>query len=147
MFNSKDNSASNTNARPNTNNSSSKLDTMLGSNTTINGDINFNGKLVLDGRIVGSLKGTQNDDALIVSESGLIEGKVEVANIVINGQIKGDITASGKIEVLSKAQIEGNVYYHNIEMEAGSKINGQLIYQEEDKVGSAQKKEEKKSKK
>ncbi|VAW32995.1 hypothetical protein MNBD_GAMMA01-2065 [hydrothermal vent metagenome] len=128
MFN-KDNTTSNTIAT----NSSSKEDTLLGKNTKIKGDVNFNGTLHLDGSISGSLLGSQNDDVLIISETGLIEGKIEVANIIINGTIKGDIIASGKIEVASKANIEGNVYYQNIEMEAGSKINGQLIYQDSDK--------------
>ncbi|MBL4661224.1 MAG: polymer-forming cytoskeletal protein [Alcanivoracaceae bacterium] len=55
--------------------------------------------------------------------------------------------ASGKIEVASKANIEGNVYYHNIEMEAGSKINGQLIYQDTDKPKNIAKIESKKKSK
>ena len=46
----------------------------------------------------------------------------------------------------SKANIEGNVYYNNIEMEAGSKINGQLIYQSGEKAGKITNIEEKKSK-
>ena len=124
----------------------SKLDTLLGQNTKINGDINFKGVLHLDGNIVGSLSGTQKEDVLTISELGSVEGKIEVANIVINGSIKGDIYASGKIEVASKANIEGNVYYQNIEMEAGSKINGQLIYQETDKPKKIANIEDKKSK-
>lgn len=137
----------NTNNKNNSNgNTPSKLDTLLGQNTKIKGDINFNGVLHLDGSIVGSLSGNQKDDILTISESGSVEGKIEVANIVINGTIKGDIYASGKIEVASKANIEGNVYYQNIEMEAGSKINGQLIYQEADKPKRITNIEDKKSK-
>ncbi len=116
------------------NNNSTKLDTLLGQHTVIKGDISFNGVLHLDGKINGSLIGTENDDTLTISETGLIEGKIEVANIVINGTVKGDIISNGKIEVAAKANIEGNIYYHNIEMEAGSKINGQLIYQDENKT-------------
>ena len=115
------------------NNNSTKLDTLLGQHTVIKGDINFNGVLHLDGKINGSLVGTENDDTLTISETGVVEGKIQVANIVINGTIKGDIVSNGKIEVAAKANIEGNIYYHNIEMEAGSKINGQLIYQDESK--------------
>lgn len=138
----------NTTSKNNSNNSHtpSKLDTLLGQNTKINGDISFKGVLHLDGSIVGSLSGTQKDDILTISESGSIDGKIEVANIVINGSIKGDIFSSGKIEVASKANIEGNVYYQNIEMEAGSKINGQLIYQEADKPKKIANIEDKKSK-
>jgi cytoskeletal protein CcmA (bactofilin family) len=115
------------------NNNSTKLDTLLGQYTVIKGDISFNGVLHLDGKIDGSLIGTENDDTLTISETGFIEGKIEVSNIVINGTVKGDIVSNGKIEVAAKANIEGNIYYRNIEMEAGSKINGQLIYQDENK--------------
>ncbi len=126
--------------------SPSQLDTLLGKNTQLKGDIKFNGVLHLDGTINGSLLGSQPDDILTISETGMVEGKIDVANIIINGTVKGDITASGKIEVASKANIEGNVYYHNIEMEAGSKINGQLIYQDADKPKKIAKIESKKSK-
>ena len=124
----------------------SKLDTLLGQNTIIKGDIEFKGVLSLDGKIVGSVVGGQNDDVLTISETGIVEGKIEVANIIVNGVVKGDITSSGKIEVASKANIEGNVYYQNIEMETGSKINGQLIYQEADQPKKISKIDEKKSK-
>ena len=110
MFNSKE-AVSSSNA---SSKSSSKLDTLLGKNTQINGDINFNGILHLDGFITGSVKGSQTDDLLTISESGTIEGKIEVANVVVNGKIKGDIIATGKIEIAAKADIQGNIYYQNI---------------------------------
>ena len=127
MFNNKDKTTTMSN------NNSTKLDTLIGQHSSIKGDINFNGVLHLDGKINGSILGAQNDDTLTISDTGVVEGKISVANIVINGTIKGDIVSTGKIEVAAKANIEGNIYYHNIEMEAGSKINGQLIYQEEGK--------------
>jgi len=143
MFNNKDN-----NTTPNSISSAtpSKLDTLLGQNTNINGDVIFKGVLHLDGKVTGSLIGEQTDDVLTISETGIVAGKIQVANLIVNGTVKGDITASGKIEVASKANIEGNVYYQNIEMETGSKINGQLIYQEADKPRSITKIDDKKSK-
>lgn len=124
----------------------SKLDTLLGQNTNITGDITFKGILHLDGKISGSIIGEQQDDVLTISESGSVHGKIQVANLVINGTVKGDISSIGKIEVASKANIEGNVYYQNIEMEAGSKINGQLIYQEAEKMNKISHIDEKKVK-
>ncbi len=141
MFNKENNSTS-----VSTGTTTTKHDTLLGKSTKINGDISFNGTLHLDGCINGSIISGQADDILRVSESGTIEGKVEVANIIINGKVKGDITASGKIEVLAKASIEGNVFYTNIEMETGSKINGQLIYQDDKKPKNISKIDDKKAK-
>jgi cytoskeletal protein CcmA (bactofilin family) len=141
MFNKENTPANNISSK-----SSSKLDTLLGKNTSINGDVKFSGVLVLDGNVTGSLVGSNKDGVLTINESGRVDGKIEVANIIINGTVKGDIIASGKIEVASKASIEGNVYYQNIEMEAGSKINGQLIYQEGEKVSKISNIENKKAK-
>ena len=143
MFNNKD---SNTTSNSISSATPSKLDTLLGQNTNINGDVAFKGVLHLDGKVTGSLIGEQTDDVLTISETGIVEGKIEVANLIVNGTVKGDITATGKIEVASKANIEGNVYYQNIEMETGSKINGQLIYQEADKPRSITKIDDKKAK-
>ncbi len=143
MFNSKDN---NTKTTSSSTSSSKKGHTLLGEGTTINGDISFSGMLILDGTITGSITGSQTDDVLTISESGLIEGKINVANIVVNGKIKGDITSTGKVEVASKADIEGNVYYSTIEMNTGSRINGQLIYQDDKKNNKISHIEDKKSK-
>ncbi len=143
MFNSKDN---NTKSNNTSTGNTKKGHTLLGEGTTINGDISFNGMLILDGTITGSITGSQNDDVLTISESGLIEGKINVANIVVNGKIKGDISSSGKVEVASKANIEGNVYYRTIEMNTGSRINGQLIYQDDKKNSKIANIEDKKSK-
>ena len=142
MFNNKDNNNSNTISSD----KSSKPHTLLSQNTSINGDIVFKGVLNLDGKISGSIVGEHGDDVLIISETGSVDGKIKVANLIINGSVKGDITSIGKIEVASKANIEGNVYYQNIEMEAGSKINGQLIFQDAEKANKISNIDEKKAK-
>ena len=143
MFNSKDNNKKTSNSSTN---NTKKGHTLLGEGTAINGDISFNGMLILDGTINGSITGSQNDDVLTISESGFIEGKINVANIVVNGKIKGDISSSGKVEVASKADIEGNVYYSTIEMNTGARINGQLIYQDDKKNSKIANIEDKKAK-
>ncbi len=143
MFNSKDN---NTKTTSSSTSNSKKGHTLLGEGTTINGDISFNGMLILDGTITGSITGSQTDDVLTISESGFIDGKINVANIIVNGKIKGDITSTGKVEVASKANIEGNVYYSTIEMNTGSRINGQLIYQDDKKSSKISNIEDKKIK-
>ncbi len=111
------------------NNQSQNLDTFIGQKTTIKGDINFSGLMHIDGSIEGSIIAMTENDTLMISETGHISGTVKSGNLVINGTIEGDITASGKIEVASKARVNGNIHYVNIEMETGSQVNGKLIYQ------------------
>ncbi len=111
------------------NDQSQGLNTLIGNNTEIKGDIKFSGIMNLDGRVEGSIEAASDQDTLLITETGSIKGTVKAGNLIINGKVEGDITATGKIEVASQARIEGNIYYVNIEMEMGSQVNGQMIYQ------------------
>jgi len=65
--------------------------------------------------------------ALSVSESGFIEGRVEVTSIVMNGTVNGDMYARERLVLGGKARVNGNVYYGVIEMAPGAVITGKLI--------------------
>lgn len=107
-----------------------KVETIIGQNTEISGDIVFRGGLHVDGKVKGNITAEDDSDSiLILSEEGSIEGEVSVPNVLINGQITGDVHASDRVELANHARIEGNVYYNLLEMEMGAAINGNLVHQ------------------
>ncbi len=107
---------------------STRIDTLLGKTSSLNGDLEFSGGLHLDGRVNGNVKASSADGgALSVSESGFIEGRVEVTNIVMNGTVNGDMHARERLVLGEKARVNGNVYYGVIEMAPGAVITGKLI--------------------
>jgi cytoskeletal protein CcmA (bactofilin family) len=106
-----------------------KVDTLIGAKTRINGDIEFNGGLHLDGQINGNVKGDSSAGTFLsVSQHGCIEGSVIAPNVMLNGIVKGDIDASGRVELGEKARVLGNVQYTVIETAVGAQINGKLIH-------------------
>src|SRR5580700_11139736 len=106
-----------------------KVDTLIGAKTRINGDIEFNGGLHLEGYINGNVKGDSNAGTFLsVSEHGCIEGSVIAPKVILNGIVKGDIEASDRVELGSKARVLGNVIYTVIETAVGAQINGKLIH-------------------
>lgn len=111
------------------NNQVSSGDTIVSQGTRIKGDLNFSGTMYLEGGVEGSIISSNDDDLLVISETGRVNGSIKTGNLNINGTVEGDVTVTGKMEVSSKARINGNIYYVNIEMETGSQVNGQLIYQ------------------
>lgn len=111
------------------NNQVSSGDTIVSQGTNIKGDLNFSGTMYLEGSVEGSISSNNDDDLLVISETGRVNGSIKTGNLNINGAVEGDVTVTGKMEVSSKARINGNIYYVNIEMETGSQVNGQLIYQ------------------
>jgi cytoskeletal protein CcmA (bactofilin family) len=107
---------------------STRIDTLLGRTANLNGDLEFSGGLHLDGRVNGNVRSSAEDGgALSVSESGFIEGRVEVTNIVMNGTVNGDMCARERLVLGGKARINGNVFYGVIEMAPGAVITGKLI--------------------
>jgi cytoskeletal protein CcmA (bactofilin family) len=106
-----------------------KIDTLIGAKTRINGDVDFTGGLHLDGYINGNVKGDSNAGTFLsVSEQGSIEGSVIAPKVILNGIVKGDIEASDRVELGSKARVLGNVQYTIIETAVGAQIHGKLVH-------------------
>jgi cytoskeletal protein CcmA (bactofilin family) len=107
---------------------SARIDTLIGKAASVAGDVDFAGGLHLDGRVAGNVR-ADGDPAstLSVSESGSIEGSVEVPNVMLNGSVKGDIYATARVVLGARARVHGNVHYGVIEMTLGAEIKGKLV--------------------
>ncbi|MCH7881022.1 MAG: polymer-forming cytoskeletal protein [Proteobacteria bacterium] len=110
--------------------SSARIDTLVGQGTVINGDLIFSGGLHVDGKINGNVIAEEGSSAiLILSEYGRIEGEVKVPNMVLNGEIVGDVYGSTRVELAPRSRIKGSVYYNLLEMAIGAEVNGGLVHQ------------------
>lgn len=110
--------------------SAARIDTLVGQGTQITGDLVFSGGLHVDGKIKGNVIAEEGSTALLIlSEFGKIEGEVKVPNMVLNGEIIGDVFGSTRVELAPKARVKGSVYYNLIEMAIGAEVNGGLIHQ------------------
>ncbi|MBS0422390.1 MAG: polymer-forming cytoskeletal protein [Proteobacteria bacterium] len=108
-------------------NKQARIDTLLGKASRVHGDMEFAGGLHLDGTIAGNLRADPVEgSSLSVSETGFIDGNVEVGNLMLNGAVRGDIVARGRLVLGATAQVQGNVYYGVIEMTLGAQIMGKL---------------------
>jgi cytoskeletal protein CcmA (bactofilin family) len=110
-----------------------RLDTLIGRQTHITGDISFTGGIRIDGQVEGNITTQTDDDSLLtLSEHGKVEGELRIPNLIINGQIDGNVYASKHVELAPNAKINGNVYYRVIEMAMGAEVNGLLIKVKDD---------------
>ena len=108
-----------------------KIDSLIGQSTEIKGDVCFNGGLHVDGKIIGNVFATEPGSLLTLSDQGSVEGEVRVPNVMLNGQVKGDVYANERIELASRARVMGNVYYNMLEMTMGAEVNGKLVHEPE----------------
>lgn len=104
-----------------------RIDTLIGKAAHIHGDIEFAGGLHLDGSVVGNVRSDRSPEStLSVSVGASIEGSVDVPNVRLDGTVKGDIRAPGRVILGATARVEGNLLYGVIEMTLGAQIMGKL---------------------
>ncbi len=104
------------------------IETLIGADTAIIGNVNFTGGLHLEGRIDGKVNGTNAEAQLNISESGRIVGEVWVAKVSVNGVIEGELHATERLVLGPRARVDGDVYYHLLEMVAGAEVNGKFVH-------------------
>lgn len=105
-----------------------RIDTLLGPTARVQGDVDFAGALHLDGCVTGSVRAPADAPSTVsVSEGGRVEGAVEAQHVLLNGAIHGDIRATGRVVLGTRARVHGNVYYGVIEMALGAEVRGRLI--------------------
>ena len=104
------------------------IETLIGKGTTVRGDLDFQGGLHVDGTVVGNLTAHGDGGTLLsISELGRVEGSIHAPQVVVNGQVRGDIHAAERLVLGAKARVEGDVHYHSIELELGAQVNGHLV--------------------
>ena len=105
-----------------------RIDTLIGKTSRVQGDVEFEGGMHLDGEVCGAVRADPaQESSLSVSESGAVLGAVQVRNLILDGTVKGDIHAPGRLVLGATARVEGNIYYGVIEMTLGAQIIGKLV--------------------
>ena len=109
--------------------SGDKHTTAIGENCAIDGDITFDKTIEIHGKITGTVKIAENCTTalLIVKKSGLVEGDVFGDEVIIEGEVVGNVSGKKKITIKSSAFVSGNVYYDILDMNGGATVNGNLI--------------------
>ena len=113
-------------------NKSQDINSIVGNSTSVRGDVHFSGGLHIDGVVKGNVVAESEGSMLTISDHGRVEGDVRVHNIVLNGEVVGDVYSTQHIELAPNAKVNGNVYYKVIEMAMGASVNGSLIHMYEE---------------
>ena len=97
------------------------INSILDEGMFVAGDVSFKGKARVDGRIEGNVRG----DYLILSESGIIVGDIEVEVVVCQGRVDGNIKAE-KLHAQHAAKISGSLDVIDLTVDSGASLNGDV---------------------
>ena len=95
--------------------------TFLGKDALFKGELSFKGTLCIDGRFEGHIN---TSGTLLISETGIIKANIEAETVICEGQVKGNIVASKKVELRRNSIVVGDVQSPSLNIEVGAKLDG-----------------------
>ena len=78
----------------------------LGKNSAFEGKMTFEGVFRVDGKVQGEIF---HSGTLIMSETAVIKGKMEVDALILNGIVEGEVNAKERVEIHSRGKLYGTV--------------------------------------
>lgn len=95
---------------------------ILGKSVAIKGQIVGREDLTIDGDVEGAIE--LSDHRLTVGPSGTVHSNVKAREVVIFGNVKGNIDAVDKIEIRSNATLIGDIRTARVLIEDGAYFKG-----------------------
>jgi len=112
-----------------------EINAFLGKDTEFEGKLSFTGAVRLDGKFSGEIF---SSGTLIVGESAIIKSQIHVADMIISGEVHGDIFAEKKIEISVPGKLFGNIQTPKLVVEEGVIFEGSCKMQH---LGEGEKKD------
>ncbi|MBM4390904.1 MAG: polymer-forming cytoskeletal protein [Deltaproteobacteria bacterium] len=99
------------------------LAALLGRGARYSGEMAFEGRVRVDGHFTGRIV---TEDVLEVGESGVVEGEIDAATLVIAGSVKATVRARDRIVVQPTGQLAGKADCSTLEVAPGARISAEL---------------------
>ncbi len=100
-------------------------ESVISAGLSIEGTITGNG----DVRIAGQFKGDVNVQGSLTIEAGAkVVGGVRASNVVIDGELEGNIEGATRVELRSTGVLNGNLNTGSLTVAAGSRMRGQVEF-------------------
>jgi len=101
--------------------SSQEVRTILGPGCLFEGNLTIpEGLTRIDGEVIGNIKGS---GGLIIGDSGSVKGDLSVENVVVYGNVNGNIRARS-LEIRASGRVDGDIQVQELMVEKGAIYNG-----------------------
>ena len=94
----------------------------IGKSLVIKGEVTGSEALYIDGRVEGSINLAGN--RVTVGRNGVVNASVTAREIVVLGKVKGNLTASDRVDIRSDGSLTGDVIAARISIEDGAYFKG-----------------------
>ncbi|MBI2067159.1 MAG: polymer-forming cytoskeletal protein [Deltaproteobacteria bacterium] len=85
------------------------------------GKLTFEGTVRINGKFTGEIF---SEGTLIIGEGAVVDGKIEVGNIMIHGEANGSIKATDRIEMHAPAVVQSDITAQTLVIDEGVVFEG-----------------------
>jgi len=94
---------------------------LLGEGVEMVGEISFTHGLRVDGVVRGKIR---SEASLVIGPNGKVEAEVAIRRVSINGEFRGTIHASDRVEIHKEGKVFGEIFTPCLIIEAGALFDG-----------------------
>jgi cytoskeletal protein CcmA (bactofilin family) len=98
--------------------------TVIGKSIVIRGDLSGKEDLYMDGNIEGTI--TLDGSRLTIGPNAKVLADVHVRDVVIFGNLKGNINATGRVDLRQSAQVNGDILANRLSIEENATLKGRV---------------------
>ena len=98
-------------------------ETIIAQGVKVDGDFHSQGDVMIDGEVTGSIETAQ---ALTIGERARIHANVTAKTAVVAGEVKGNLHAVERLELLATSVVEGDIETANLSVASGAVVNGKI---------------------
>ena len=96
----------------------------VGKTIVICGEVKGNEDLILDGRVEGTV--TLTEGRLTVGPNANVSADLTAKDVLIQGKVHGNITASGRVELRAGCNVEGDIRALRLAVEDNAVFRGKV---------------------
>ena len=94
----------------------------IGKSLVIKGEVTGSESLYIDGRVEGSINLSGN--RVTIGRNGVVNANINAREIVVTGKVRGNLTASDRVDIRNEGSLTGDVVAQRISIEDGAFFKG-----------------------
>jgi cytoskeletal protein CcmA (bactofilin family) len=96
----------------------------IGKTVVICGEVKGSEDLILDGRVEGTV--TLTESRLTIGPNAIIAADLTARDLLIQGQVRGNVVATGRVELRAGCNVEGDIRALRLAIEDNAVFRGKV---------------------
>jgi cytoskeletal protein CcmA (bactofilin family) len=98
-------------------------ETIIGQGIVVDGEISGTDPVTIEGTVKGRIT---TENTVTVAADGIVEADVETPEVLVAGQVTGDVVAGERVELMADCRVVGDIKSARISIADGAAFKGHI---------------------